>query len=95
MGTAPDECNYTPDTHNVKKAAYDKVYMSGAKTNGTYAAQLSNPDLPCSSHQAAVGTAADSCNYTPDTHNVKKAAYDKVYMSGAKTNGTYAAQVTK
>ena len=68
--------------------------MSGAKTNGTYAAQISTPD-PCNHHNAAVGNAGDECVYHPDTHNVKKAAYDKVYMSGAKTNATYAAQVNK
>ena len=72
--------------------------MSGAKTNGTYAAQISDPAPtpdPCNHHNAAVGNAGDECVYHPDTHNVKKAAYDKVYMSGAKTNATYAAQVNK
>ena len=53
-----------------------------------------NPDIPCSSHQASVGTQADGCDYTPDLSNFKKPDYSKVYVSGAKTNATYAAQIS-
>lgn len=60
-----------------------------ASAGGSASVATTNPSIPCSSHQAGVGTAADSCDYTPAPSNFTK-AYGKTYVSGAKTNATYA-----
>lgn len=56
-------------------------------------APTANPSIPCSSHQAGVGTAADACDYTPDLSKFKKAAYNRTYVSNSTTNATYAVQL--
>jgi hypothetical protein len=123
-GTGLDDCNYTPAKSNVT-LAWDKTYVSGDKTNATYAlsqkkdcnehqdnamdcsfspliqgratqagrddpkasvaASLAQKDPNCTMH----GTGLDDCNYNPAKSNVTL-AWDKTYVSGDKTNATYA-----
>jgi hypothetical protein len=48
-------------------------------------ASLAQKDPSCTMH----GTGLDDCNYTPAKSNVTL-AWDKTYVSGDKTNATYA-----
>ena len=65
-----------------------------AEATATASSTVANPDIPCSSHQASVGSEADACDYTPDLSGFKKAAYNRVYMNNSTTNATYAAQIS-
>lgn len=85
-------CKYPRANTTGIKMTYDHVFPvvpegpeNTTKPDGTSGGTLAQKDPNCTMH----GTGLDDCNYTPAKHNVTL-AWNKTYVSGAKTNATYA-----